>query len=211
MEKIVAEYKKILSQRNLVSAIILGFLFLFVSIAFSHWTNNYVDSKSGSQVSDIFLDNLPVMDVDSILIYGTFIFGLFMAYLLLTEPKKISFALKTLALFIFTRAIFISLTHLGPPAGQVTLNQGDLFSSMLLGNDFFFSGHAGMPYLAALIFWHEPVIRYISLAVSLIFAVCVLLGHFHYSIDVFAAFFITYSIFCLAKRIFAKDLKVFNN
>ncbi len=192
-------------------AIVFGFLFLIISITFSHWTSNYVDSKNGNQVGDIFLDNLPVMDVDGVLIYGTLIFGFFMSCLLLAEPKKIPFTLKTLALFIFTRAIFVSLTHLGPPAGKIVLNANDLFSSMLFGNDFFFSGHTGMPFLAALIFWKDKTIRYISLAVSLIFAVCVLLGHFHYSIDVAAAFFITYSIYCLAKKIFAKDLKVFDN
>ena len=33
----------------------------------------------------------------------------------------------------------------------------------------------------------------------------VLLGHFHYSIDVFAAFFIAYGIADLAKKFFAKE------
>ena len=89
MQKIKENYRFILSQRNLLVAIFVGFLFLFISISFSHWTNNYVDSMGGGQVSDIFLDNLPVMETDGILIYGTFVFGWFMAYLLLIEPKKI--------------------------------------------------------------------------------------------------------------------------
>ncbi|MBI3904685.1 MAG: hypothetical protein HY309_03785 [Pseudomonas fluorescens] len=40
---------------------------------------------------------------------------------------------------------------------------------------------------------------------SVLFGISVLLGHLHYSIDVFGAFFITYSIFCLAKKFFPKD------
>ncbi len=35
---------------------------------------------------------------------------------------------------------------------------------------------------------------------SIVFAVVVLLGHLHYSIDVASAYFITFSIFSLAKE-----------
>ena len=47
--------------------------------------------------------------------------------------------------------------------------------------------------------------RTISLVASLVFGTAVLLGHLHYSIDVFSAFFITYAIFHLAIWLFPKD------
>jgi len=46
------------------------------------------------------------------------------------------------------------------------------------------------------------------LAASLIFGAAVLFGHLHYSIDVFAAFFITYAIFHIAQKFFPKDYKL---
>jgi membrane-associated phospholipid phosphatase len=80
-----------------------------------------------------------------------------------------------------------------------------------MGNDFFFSGHTGMPFLIALIFWKEKWVRSISIAVSLLFGALVLLGHLHYSIDVFGAFFITYTIFHICQKFFRVDLKLFNS
>ena len=209
MKKIVERYKLIFKQRYFLLSIFLSFLFLAISLLLSYQAKIYISSKVGFSVNDILLDNLPVMDVDGILNVGTIFFGFFMIYFLLIEPKKIPFTLKSLALFIFIRSIFISLTHIGPPSSVLMLSPDDMMSRLLSGNDLFFSGHTGVPFLAALVFWNEKIIRYVSLAISVIFAVCVLLGHFHYSIDVFAAFFITYSIFCIAKEIFKKDLKLF--
>jgi membrane-associated phospholipid phosphatase len=57
----------------------------------------------------------------------------------------------------------------------------------------------------ALAFWKNKYLRGIFLAASIIFGVSALLGHYHYSIDVFAAFSITYSVFQIARWLFAKD------
>jgi len=45
---------------------------------------------------------------------------------------------------------------------------------------------------------------------AIFFGVVVLLGHIHYSIDVFSAFFITYSIFHMAKYLFKNEFKLFH-
>lgn len=73
---------------------------------------------------------------------------------------------------------------------------------MNFGGDLFFSGHTGLPFLVALIFWSSPRIRYFFLALSMFFAVTVLLMHLYSSIDVASAYFITYTIFSIAKHIF---------
>ena len=77
------------------------------------------------------------------------------------------------------------------------------------GNDLFFSGHTGLPFLLALIFWENKKLRFLFLGFSVLFAVVVLLGHLHYSIDVFAAYFITYTIFHICKFLFKKDWQLF--
>jgi membrane-associated phospholipid phosphatase len=77
------------------------------------------------------------------------------------------------------------------------------------GNDLFFSGHAGYPFLLALIFWQYKRFRYLFLFCSIGGAVAVIFGHLHYSIDVFSAYFITFGVFEMAKRFFRKEFGYF--
>jgi hypothetical protein len=81
----------------------------------------------------------------------------------------------------------------------------EVWFTLQSGNDLFFSGHTGYPFLLALIFWNIPVLRYFFFLCSIAGGVVVLLGHLHYSIDVFSAFFIAYGVFEIAKKIFNKE------
>jgi membrane-associated phospholipid phosphatase len=69
----------------------------------------------------------------------------------------------------------------------------------------FFSGHTALPFLVALIFWDNVRARTVLLLLSLVFAIAVLLAHIHYSIDVFAAPFMAYGIYAIAKYLFPRD------
>ncbi len=52
------------------------------------------------------------------------------------------------------------------------------------------------------------MLRWFFLIATVIGAATVLLGKLHYSIDVFSAFFITFTIFAIAKKIFRKDYEL---
>jgi hypothetical protein len=140
--------------------------------------------------------------------------SLFITFVILIcfyKPARIPFVLKASALFIFTRAIFITLTHLAPPAHQSVVNAVSYWERLISGSgdDLFFSAHTGYPFLMALVFWKSKPLRYIFLFASAFFGFAVLLGHLHYSIDVFSAFFITYGIYNMAKYFFKKDFELF--
>ena len=140
---------------------------------------------------------------------GIFIFLSFVAWLLIKEPKQIPFVLKAIALFVIIRSIFITLTHLGSPPDNFFANYNGIIRKFTFGGDLFFSGHTGLSFLMALIFWENKYFRNIFIAVSMLFGAAVLFGHLHYSIDVFAAFFITDGIFRIAEKLFAKDRQLF--
>jgi hypothetical protein len=186
-------------------------LFVFLSsITANFYATLYATEEASNSVTDIVLSNIPVFDVDILFVYGTLVLIVFVVLLCLGHPKRLPFILHSLAFFYFTRALFVTLTHLGPSPERVVLDIGTFTAKFLSGSDLFFSGHTGVPFLLALIFWNHKRLRYIFLGWSLFFAVIVLLGHLHYSIDVLSAFFITYTIYNIALWLFPKEHKLFH-
>lgn len=182
---------------------------LVASLFINYLANIYTTDHASVYVPDILLDNLPVFNVNFIFYDGFAIFWLFVAVLLLMNPQKIPFVMKSTAIFILIRSFFITLTHLGLPPQHSFLDPDSTFRYMTSGNDMFFSSHTGLPFLMGLIFWDNKKLRAIFLIASAVFAVSVLLGHLHYSIDVFAAFFIAYGIYHISLKLFTVDYRLF--
>jgi membrane-associated phospholipid phosphatase len=184
---------------------------VFIAIGFlvNYFATSYATERAGNSVTDIVLSNIPIFDMDGSFVVGPIIFWIIIAYFLLRSPNKIPFTMNSVALLLIVRSIFISLTHLGPFPGRMIITHDvlGLFSS---GGDLFFSGHTATPFLIALIFWDDMKMRVFCLLSSVFFGVIVLLAHVHYSIDVAAAFFITYTIYHLATKYFKYDLELFN-
>lgn len=183
-------------------------MLLFSSIL-SYYAINYATEEAGVAVNDLLLNNLPVVNVDFIVNEGMLIFGTFVFFLTVIEPKRIPFSLKSIALFYIVRSIFVIMTHLGPVPYRSYLDPQDLLYKLNAGGDYFFSGHTGLPFLIALIFWRKKRIRMICIASAVFFGASVILGHLHYSIDVFSAFFIAFGIYHIARNVFVSDYKIF--
>ncbi len=209
MNHTIEKHKFHWSQRSFLFSVFWAFLFLSLSLSVNYAAGNYANKMASNGVTDIILDNVPIIDVDGIFVYGAILFGLFMVLILIKEPKQIPFIVKSIALFVFVRAIFISLTHIGPIIQQLPPDPNIFYRNLVFGADYFFSGHTGLPFLMALSYWGSKHLRNIFLAVSMIFGASALLGHYHYSIDVFAAFFISYSIFHIARWLFPSEYKLF--
>lgn len=182
---------------------------LLLSTFINYYAGTYATEVASNSVTDIVLSNTPVFNVEGVFVYGSLVLALYVAGLLLTHPKRIPFTLHSLTLFVLIRSAFISLTHIAPYPSQISLDLGAVASKFIFGGDLFFSGHTGIPFLMALIFWEEKHLRYLFLSWSFVFGTTALLGHLHYTIDVLSAFFITYTIFCIAERIFKEERKLF--
>ncbi|MFH1346804.1 MAG: phosphatase PAP2-related protein [Spirochaetota bacterium] len=208
IRKIIDKNKIYWSQKEFVSSIVFGTLFLLASLFINYSAGNFATEKAGNGVSDLFLDNVPLIDMGFLLVYGAIALIFFVLIVLIYEPRYLPFTLKALAMFVIIRSIFIILTHIGPYYEFAPLPPNKLIGKIAFGGDLFFSGHTGIPFLMALIFWKLARLRFIFIIISIVFGISVLLSHIHYSIDVVAAFFITYAIFEMAKNFFPKSYKL---
>jgi hypothetical protein len=197
------------SKKYVVYSSIVGIFLFVVSLVVNFAANVFATNRMGNPVKDIILDNIPTYNVDLVFFEGFALFFIFILLLIFVKPKRAPFALKSFSVFILIRSAFIVLTHIGPPANEMIFDPGTIAKELTAGGDLFFSSHTGFPFLAALLFWDDKVLRYIFLAISLIFGTAVLLGHLHYSIDVFAAFFITYGVYHISRTCFRKDAEMF--
>jgi len=200
----------LLKNRYYIFSLFLGIVFLIASLFINYFAGIYSIEKASNPVTDIILSNIPVFDVDFFFAYGAFAFIALIGFLCAFRLERFPFVLKSIALFVIIRSIFISLTHMGPFPDMMSISP-NFINKFTFGSDLFFSGHTGMPFLIALIFWKNRKLRYIFLALSLIFGAVVLLGHYHYTIDVLSAFFITFGIYHIAVYLFKKDYQLLLN
>lgn len=164
---------------------------------------------SANPAEDIFLDNLPVVNLGFIIVGAAILFWVFSSFLLIVHPRHLLFGMKAIALFVIFRAFFISLTHQGIYPGGILPGDGNagfsFYKMITFQGNLFFSGHTGFPFLMALIFWDSKFWRRFFVGATVVFGISVLLAHVHYSIDVFAAPFIVYGIFAIAVKFFPED------
>jgi len=193
-----------------IRSLFVGLFFLALALMLQGYASEYSTANSERYVGDLLLDHLPVVNLNLLIIEGAFFMVLITLCLLLLQPKRLTFALKTVAVFVAIRSVCVAVTHLGLYPNQVLPGNGfvdQVYIALNLQAGYFFSAHTGLPFLMALIFWDDKPWRHVFLTVSLLMGISVLLAHIHYSIDVVGAPFMTYSIFKLSQYLFAGDYK----
>lgn len=201
------KYKDYWTNKYSIRSSIFGLLFLIFSLAVNYWAVIYATKKESNFVTDIILSNIRAYNFADIFAYGFLALIIFIVFITLAKPERIPFVTKTTAIFILIRSIFICLTHIRPYP-DIILTNNSAIDSITASGDVFFSGHAGLPFLMALIFWQEKKLRYFFILMSVVFGIIALLGHYHYTIDVLSAFFITFGIYHICLKIFKKDLPI---
>ena len=206
MKAYLSHFKNNSLRRLLVASLVL----LAISLFINFYAGIYATEKASNPVTDIILSNTKVYDLDSIFIYGSWILVGFIVYLCFSRPQRAPFIIKSIAAFVLVRALFITLTHLGPFPQAVVINPQSFIRYFVFGGDLFFSGHTGLPFLLSLVFWDHYRLRVLFIATSIFFAIVVLLAHLHYTIDVLSAYFIAYGIYHICLKLFRKDKELFN-
>lgn len=176
--------------------IFLSLALLAVANISTYMASRHVDKINAIAVPDIILNNIPVLNLNLIFVYGFYatilIIILHSAFFHMKDAHKIIFQFS---LLMVIRSFFMVLTNLSIPLdAEVITGVPAFLKGFYFENDLFFSGHTSIPFMAFLLFRKEKI-GFLFLAISILMAITVLFMHVHYSIDVFAAFFITYGAY----------------
>jgi hypothetical protein len=151
--------------------IVLSLAFVAIGLAFDYACGMYVHTKPGVKAPDLILDLFDPINASFLFIYG--------------------YVSLIVGMFAYPALFRLRMIHLETPAGAITVSYPFFFRSLYFENDMFFSGHTAMPFLGFYLFRHSWL-RWVFLAGSITMGIVVLAMHVHYSIDVLAAFFMTY-------------------
>ncbi len=175
-----------------------------LNIASQTYLHNYIIAgKALPMLSDLILDNLPVIDVS--LIYDIVsLIPIILAIIYIFHKKdynRVPFFLLMIGLFYIVRGIFIVLTPFGNPPmfnGSDPLFHG--FANYELG--VYPSGHAGNVFLIFLLVKDRGYKWIIGIClIIVIFAL--FLAHGHYSIDILSGLFFSYAIRAYGEKHFS--------
>ncbi len=208
-KELARRYKDHFARHDYRVAAVGSFLLFLASLYASILAGHFAKEVGTNPVADLILSNTPALNVGGLFVFGTALFVIFVAAVSLSHPRRIPFIFLSLALFFFIRAGFVSLTHIAAFPERANTDFGFTLKKYFFGNDLFFSGHTGAPFMLALVFWRDTRLRFAFLAWSIFFGLVVLLGHLHYSIDVAAAYFITYSVYHLTLWLFPEYQALF--
>lgn len=157
--------------------------------------------------SDWVLRHLPVVNVLPVLSWGWFALHLYAAGAAVAYyPRRIPFLAFLIAVYLVVRSAFVFLSPIGAPMGMLDMSKLDWIFSRIMGswtfnNEFVFSGHTGIPFLFYL-FFETKWLKRVMLAGSLTMGVCVLLSRNHYTVDVLAAYLVSYSIYRMSEHLY---------
>jgi membrane-associated phospholipid phosphatase len=184
--------------------ILLSVFFFVVAIILNHLANNYTDKKNTVPVSDLILNSIPTVDLTIFFVFGFLIVVLVLLfYPLLFKVRKFHVAVSQFSLLVTIRSFFITLTHLGLPIDSIKYYPKGIYQWFIFQNDLFFSGHVAIAFLGFLLYRKEKIGIFFLIA-TIVMALTVLFMHVHYSIDVFAAFFITYGSYKIGEQLFKR-------
>lgn len=212
MKEIYLEYKNLFQIKHYKRSLFTGLILLMVAAVLTLISIGYTDIAKGNSVGNLFLDNLPKLDLFWFRTIGIALIVLLIIVIGFLKPKHLPILSKTIALMYTIRAFFLPLTHLKFYAGKILIPSSYPILGQIpfSGNDLFFSGHVAFPLMAAFVFWEDKKLRYLFIFFSAISGLASLLAKTHYSIDIFVVPFMVYSIFKISEKIFKKDFEYFS-
>lgn len=183
-------------KRNKIEFVITFLLLTLVLLALTNFLN-YIESRKGVVLSDPILNLFNPIDL-TWLTFALIYVSIVVAIITLAQnPKRLLFAVQLYTLMVVVRIIAMYLLPLEPPDKMIILTDPfvEFFGTgQTLTKDLFFSGHTATLFILYLVS-EKKIIKITFLISTILVAIAVLLQHVHYTIDVFAAVFFTYTCY----------------
>ena len=199
-----SSYFRLAERKN---SFILSVLFLLIVLIILPNFLQFIEDRNGVSFEDPLLklfDPVNVTWLIFLLIYPAIISALIY---FIDSPRLFHAAILTYAFLVAFRILGMYFLPLNPPQSMIMLNDPfvQLFGTgEVLTKDLFFSGHTSLMFMLFLI-TRNKVLKSIYLFATILVAICVLVQHVHYSIDVFAAPFFSFSAYKLTSVILIKN------
>jgi len=179
-------------------------VFTFVGLAVDYYCGSYVTVTPGAKVPDLILDKIPAVDLSFLFVYGYMVLLMVLfLYPAFFRVRMLHVVAIQFSLLLMLRSVFMIFTHLETPVDSVAVGFPWFFENLYFENDMFFSGHTAMPFIGFYVF-RRSRLRFFFLFGAIVMGIVVLAMHLHYSIDVFAAFFMTYCSYKMGQRLLRK-------
>ncbi len=160
------------------------------------------EKRDGFSFSDPILNMFAPIDLTYMVFVLTYGLVLFAMVYFLKDPSYFMLGFQSYVLLLTLRIITIWLLPLNAPETTIPMNDPVVQSfgnGEILTKDLFFSGHTSAAFLF-LFLAREKWARYLFLALGLLIGTSVILQHVHYTIDVIAAPFFSYTAFRIFYR-----------
>lgn len=197
----------VLKSKYLYIGLIVLIAGLGLNVASQTYLHNYIsEGKTLPMLSDLILDNLPVIDValiyDLAALLPIFLYIIYIAHR--KDYNRIPFSLLMIGIVYIVRGVFIVLTPFGNPPmfnGSDPLFHG--FANYELG--VYPSGHVGIVVILLLLV-KDNIYKWMMGICLIIVILALFMAHGHYSIDILSGIFFAYAIHSFGE----KHLSVFD-
>ena len=170
----------------------------------------HIEARKGIVLNDWLLNRVPAHDVSLPIFIIIWSIGGLTIYRLFKDADMFSRLIWAYILVFVTRMITISVVRLDAPLGLIEL--ADPLSNVFYGSgapfitkDLFYSGHTSILILMALCL-KKPTDKGLAFLGAGTVGVLLLVQHVHYTVDVLAAPFFSYTTYVVAGRIVATKL-----
>lgn len=194
-------WSEFVKNKKLIIEFVFSVIVLVFTLTFMSHFLDFIEHRQGVVLHDPILETFQPVNLTWLIFALIYVSLLITVALIIKYPQKLLFAIQVYALLLLFRMTAMYLLPLNPPVRMIMLNDPFIQffgSGSILTKDLFFSGHTASLFFFFLITDRKPL-KYLLLALTIVVAVALLLQHVHYSIDVFAAPFFTYTAYRLIK------------